>query len=99
MYWPYDSKNHPNIYNLWTDRNRVWNEEILNGYNFGIPTCCIAWYIIAVFLCLLAKADSFVLPFMFGKDGWEEFLRLDYYRCPLCRILKREIKARWSFNE
>lgn len=98
MYWPYDSRNHPYIYSLWLDLRRVWREEILCGYHFGIPICCIAWYIITVSLCLFTRKDGRLLPFMFGKDGWEEFLRLDYYRCPLCRILKRENRVKWSFS-
>ena len=96
MYWPFDSKNHPCIYGLWLDWRRVWREEILCGYRFGIPLCCIAWYIIAVYLCLLTRGDRWLLPFLFGENGWDEFLRLDYYRCPLCRLLGREVGVRWS---
>ncbi len=96
MYWPYDSKNHPCIYSLWMDLGRIWREEVLCGYYFGIPICCIIWYIFIVLLCLFTKGDRWLLPIVFGKDGWAEFLRLDYYRCPICRIKKREIKVEWS---
>lgn len=95
MYWPFDSRNHPCVYQLWLDWGRVWREEIVCGYRFGIPVCCIARYIFAVYLCLLTKGDSVLLPFLFGGGGWEGFREFDYYRCPLCRLLNRRAMVRW----
>ena len=45
---------------------------------------------------MLTKKDLLVLPFMFGQNGWEEFRRFDYYRCPICRGLKRKVKINWE---
>ena len=95
MYWPFDSRNHPNIYDLWLDWHWVWKEEILNGYHFGIPLCCIVWYLITVYLCLLTRGDRVILPLMFGRDGWERFLEYDYYRCPLCSLRGRIARVKW----
>jgi len=94
MYWPGDSRE-KHARRLWLDIGRVWREEILCGYRSNIPTCCIAWYLLTVFLCLITRKDLIILPLMFGQDGWEEFLRLDYYRCPICRLREHEVKVTW----
>lgn len=75
---------------------RIWREEILCAYRSAIPVCCIGWYLLTVYLCLLIRHDSkIILPLMFGQDGWEEFNRLQYYRCPCCRFRRREVEIIW----
>lgn len=97
MYWPGDSRV-PVVRRRFLSLGglaSVWREEVLCGYRFGIPLCCIAWYMLTVYLCLLTRNDMAVLPFMFGKDGWERFEELDYYRCPICRNKGKVAVVAW----
>jgi len=100
MYWCGDSETgiRKRWLSLWAlgGLKRIWREEILCGYYSKVPICCVIWYILTTYLCIFTRKDLLVLPFMFGKDGWEEFCRLDYYRCPICRGLKKEVKIKWE---
>ena len=98
MYWPGDSK-WKGCRKTWLNPKYIWREEILWGHRSNIPICCIAWYILTAYLCFLCRRDRVVLPLMFGRNGWEEFRRLDYYRCPLCRIMGREVKILWGTDK
>jgi len=108
LYWPGDSKVEgirKRFLSLRTDYTEqgipkhgpkaVWREEILCGYQSGIPVCCIVWYILAIYLCLLTRRDMAVLPLMFGEDGWERFFENDYYQCPLCRHQNWVVPILW----
>lgn len=104
MYWPGDSKNE-HIRKRWLSLRyqggirTVWNEEIVCAYRSNISICCIIWYLLTAYLCLLTQMDKYILPWMFGENGWEKFQELDYYRCSLCRRRKKVIKVLWWSNE
>lgn len=97
MYWPGDSKN-KYIRKRWLSMKGIrdiWKEEILCAYYSNISVCCIVWYLFTVYSCLYTRMDIVILPLMFGADGWEEFCKLDYYRCPVCRLRGKKIKVLW----
>ncbi len=98
MYWCGDSKTviRKRWLSLWNrgGLKTVWKEEILCGYNFGIPLCCITWYILTVYMCLIFRRDAIIMTLMLGESGWGNFCKRHYYRCPLCRGLNywRQVK-------
>ena len=94
MYWPGDSLD-PIIRRRWLRPSYVWGQEVRFGRKSGLPWCCIIWYVLTAWVCMLTRRDAMVLPIMFGDNGWEDFRRLDYYRCPRCRVLERKAKVLW----
>lgn len=103
MFWCGDSKVHP-IRKRWLSLfyqggiKTVWREEIFNGLDFGIPICCVYWYIITVYICLfLPGKDPSIMNLLLGNNGWKNFAKIHYYRCPLCRALNHSIEV--NFNK
>ena len=101
MFWCGDSKVIP-IRKRWLSLfyqggiKTIWKEEIFCGLNFGIPVCCIFWYVITVYLCLIFKQDVIVMNLFFGDCGWANFAEIHYYKCPLCRILNHTKQVRFD---
>lgn len=71
---------------IWLDRMVVmgkieqddWNRE--NGKYFGIPRCCVEWYIFLHSLNI-EPIGSF-MNVVFGEDDHDKY---QYVRCPKCR--------------
>ena len=76
---------------------RVWREELFCGYDFGIPLCCIFWYLVTVYMCMIFKGhDVLLMNLFFGDNGWPNFGKIHYYKCPLCRILNYTKQVRFD---
>lgn len=99
MFWCGDSKVYT-IRQKWLSLfgqggvKRIWREEVLCGIEFGIPLCCVVWYIITVYSCLIVKRDAIVMDLFLGENGWPNFAKIQYYKCPLCRVMKHTIQVR-----
>jgi len=80
----------------WCNPKFIWREEVFCGVAFGIPICCVIWYLIVVYICLLFRRDAIVMTLLLGRHAWNDFGKKHYYRCPLCRTLNHWVQIRFD---
>jgi len=78
--WEYNLKKLPN--------------EFMNGLKDNIPFCCVIVYLICVLLSLITKKDKKIFEFVY-RD-YNDFLKTDYWRCPLCKMRGKINKVKWG---
>jgi len=97
MFWCGDSKFKYISMRWLTNFKYVWKEEIRFGFISNIPICCILWYILTVYLCIIFKGnDVKIMTFMLGNNGYDWFYKNEYYRCPVCRLFNYKSKILWN---
>ena len=78
----------------WKYNLRKLPAEFRQGISDGIPLCCVIVYVVCILVSLVTRKDSRIFEFVYRE--YEDFLRTDYWRCPLCKKRKRVIKVRWT---
>ena len=78
-------------------------KEILQGINDNIPLCCVLYYTFVKVVCLLTKMDKLMFTMFFRPDRVtstylysEDFRELQYWRCPLCKLIGKKTKLKWN---
>jgi len=81
----------------WCKNLKKLPNEFISGIADNIPICCVGTYLLCILFSLITKEDGVVFEFIY-RD-YNDFLKTDYWRCPICKARKKTNKIRWESEE